>query len=572
MTTMNKYIKKAVLMGCMASAFTLTACIDEVEPTTVASENQVANSTEAQQALVNGLVATLVEYDTYGYDGTLWDWGYPCQMFYREVMGEDFAIESPSYDYWTDIETGTYLTTAVNYSYYYYYRIVRNANELAKSINPATATELSRNYLGLAHAFRALAYLDMTRMYEWKDCGIAELDNEAAEKQVKGLTVSIVTENTTNEQARNNPRAPFYTMYRFIYSDLQKAKSYLEGYTRNNKAEADQSVAYGLLARFWLELGSRFEDAPDDLATQLAHENDADGYAALDIQTARDCFENAIICARQAMTFGYTPLTCEEWHNPKTGFNSASSNAWMWGAIVNSQEQVNPYYWNSFVASIASETTYGPRYDNIFRTMSKALYDQIPDADWRKTSWVDPLDVNASTVPAKYQTNLKDSEWKELCAYANLKFRPGNGATEDYDEGLIADVPMMRIEEMYFIEAEALAHTAGVSNGAEALTRFIQTYRYTDEYQCEAADLQTFNKELMQQKRIEFWGEGILYFDYKRLKRTVTRDYDGSNWPESMRLNSVPGYVPGWMNVYVPEWEKERNPAVVLNPDPSGRV
>jgi hypothetical protein len=34
--------------------------------------------------------------------------------------------------------------------------------------------------------------------------------------------------------------------------------------------------------------------------------------------------------------------------------------------------------------------------------------------------------------------------------------------------------------------------------------------------------------ELILQKRIEFWGEGIIYWDYKRLELSVTRGYSGT--------------------------------------------
>lgn len=572
MTIINTFLRKAPLACCLCGVLTWTACIDEVEPTTVATESQVAKSPQAQQALVNGLVSTLVDFDTYGTDGGLQDWGYPCQIFYREVLGEDCAVKDPSYDYWGYVENGSYLNATTYYTYYYYYRLIRIANLLINSIQPETANTTQLGYLGQAYTFRAMAYMDLARMFEWKNCGIATLDQKAVNNHVLGLTVPIVTEQTTNEQSRNNPRVSFYIMNRFILSDLKKAENYLSNYARSNKGETDLSVVYGLQARFWLEAATRFEDAPEDLSTQLNHESDADGYSALNIQSAREAYEQALRYARLAQTCGYAPLSQEEWHNPKTGFNDANSNAWMWGAVMNSKEQANlTYYWNSFVASIASETSYGPRYANGFRTITKSLYDQIPDADWRKTSWIDPADAGNETVPAAYKTSLTDSEWKELCEYANLKFRPGEGNTDDYTVGLVADVPMMRIEEMFFIEAEALAHSNGVGAGAAALTSFINTYRYTDgSYQCSATTLNDFTQELMLQKRIEFWGEGIIYFDYKRLKLPITRQYEGSNWPSSFQLNSKPGYVAGWLNYFIPDFEKERNPAIVLNPDPSG--
>ena len=76
----------------------------------------------------------------------------------------------------------------------------------------------------------------------------------------------------------------------------------------------------------------------------------------------------------------------------------------------------------------------------------------------------------------------------------------------------------------------------------------------------------------MVQRRIEFWGEGINFFDYKRLGRAVTRRYDGSNYEEDYQLNSIEGYTAPWMNYMIPETEKDRNVAVVIAPNPSGVI
>ena len=47
----------------------------------------------------------------------------------------------------------------------------------------------------------------------------------------------------------------------------------------------------------------------------------------------------------------------------------------------------------------------------------------------------------------------------------------------------------------------------------------------------------------MVQRRIELWGEGLVMFDYKRLNLPVQRNYVGSNYEASYRLNSYSGYV-----------------------------
>lgn len=130
---------------------------------------------------------------------------------------------------------------------------------------------------------------------------------------------------------------------------------------------------------------------------------------------------------------------------------------------------------------------------------------------------------------------------------------------------------MMRVEEMYFIEAEALAASQGVAAGVNALNSFMTTYRYP-EYNCQATTLDDFRKELILQKRIEFWGEGIIFWDYKRLELPVKRGYPGTNAPVGYRMNSIEGYCAPWFNIFFSKFESLKNTAIVLNPDPSAVI
>ena len=293
-----------------------------------------------------------------------------------------------------------------------------------------------------------------------------------------------------------------------------------------------------------------------------------------------DCYAKAAEYAQKAIhSDGYKPLTQAEWTDVKTGFNTAN-DSWMFGTLVNSKEQINTAAWYTFLGWMCSESTWGMPNYNAYRCIGKALYDKISEKDWRRYSWVNPDDAGEqkdaegkACVPAGYETQLSASQWANLPAYANLKFRAGSGSNDVLETGLIASLPLMRVEEMYFDYFEAIAHTQSVAAAAQALQNFVNTYRYTDDsYQCEATDMDSFIQALMVQRRIELWGEGLVMFDYKRLNLPVQRNYVGSNYEASYRLNSYSGYVAPWMNYMIPEDEKDRNPAVVLPPNPSGVI
>ena len=355
---------------------------------------------------------------------------------------------------------------------------------------------------------------------------------------------------------------------------FSKAEEYLKNYQSTEIAVPDVDVVRGFMARFWLELGTRFSTVPEDLATQLAHEGDDDGYDALGITTAKDCFANAAEKAKEVIDYsGCVPMSKSQWYNPTTGFNKANS-AWVWGGSLSKKEQLGEYYY-SWMGTMSSESdafSMGAQCLT-YRMISARLFSNIPDGDWRKKTWVAPEDAGANAVPEGYSTLLSDSEWKKLPAYANLKYHPNEGEMVDYYIGCLCDIPFMRIEEMYFIYFEALAHTQGAAVASQQLTNFMNTYRYSDgSFNLNTSDVQELTDAIFINKSIELWGEGLMFFDYKRLKKAVVRTYPGTNYLERQRLNSYDNYVAPWMNAFISEYEQGTNPAVVLNPDATGLV
>lgn len=568
-------IKLNILLCAIAATVMAAGCIDETNPTGQATPEQLTSSSSLEY-LTNSLPSFLITWDTYGGLGNTNDWGYPCFMFMREACGEDFPCYSQGYNYWSYLENAQALLYLYYYPFNYYYAFAKLANNVITAASEADLDNnaSARHYLGVAYGYRALCYLDLARLYEYKKTGIESLDSEAESKGMMGLTVPIVTPDMSRVQLSSNPSVPFQTMYRFIMNDLNMAEQYIDGFTRGDKSYMDESVIYGLKTRLYLELATRFENSPEDLSTFLAADGGDDGYGTVGIKTADECYAKAAEYAQKAIGAGsYSPLTEAQWMDANTGFNTAQPS-WMFGTLVTTQEQVNvSYYWNNFFGEIASEATWGMMDYGNYRMIGADLYSKIGDGDWRKRSWVAPEDAGKTEVPDGYVTNLTGDGWAKLPAYANLKFRPGSGSLDDKVTGMIASVPLMRVEEMYFDYFEAIAHTDGVSAAASALQDFINTYRYTDNsYKCSASDMDSFITELMVQRRIEFWGEGINMFDYKRLALQVRRSYDGSNYFEDQKLNSIKGYVAPWMNFVIPEVEKSSNPSIITGPNPSGSI
>lgn len=573
-----------ITLAIVAITFGFTSCIDSIEPSEVLTSDQVRKIPSSQEGLINGILSYMITFDSWGSgDDPVNDWGYPCQMFYREILGADIPVYSSNYSYWTTVESGVNTRFKAYYTYRFYYDFIATCNNVTSVVDPATASPTSKNYLGIALAYRAMAYLDIARQFEFKKTGIASLDDKATKNGIWGLTVPIVTEKTTKEMQRHNPRAPFYKMYRFILTDLNHAEEYLANYTRPDKNLPNLSVVYGLKARLWMEMASRFDQSSADLNAAIAAEDSASiEYDKLGITTARECYEKARTYARKAAS-GYSPVTETQWHSTQDGFNK-DNQAWMWKLAYTTREQIS-YLYCTFTSTVTSETNWGLAGTyGATRMIGSALYDKMPESDWRRYSWIDPDAAGTHEGYEKYDsitigtkkerlTLLDEEAWKQLPAYANIKFRPAKGNITDTYEGQFISLPLMRMEEMVFIDIEATAHLDGVAAGVTALKDFMNTYRYTDNsYQANnVTTMEDFIKELMVQKRIEFWGEGITYFDYKRLALQIRRK-DNTNYEPSARINSKEGYVCPWMNFFILEYETHNNVACKPNPDTSGSL
>ncbi len=529
----------------------LTGCIEETFPSSYATADQVGKDPMALSTIVNSLSNYLIDYKTYGGSTDYTDAGIPGMMIARDAMCEDIPVSDASMDWYRFHPLGTCTGWGAN-PYYYFYTFADKINDVLKSVDIDALEGESAHMVGNLLGYRAMVYFDLARMYEFQPTSFAGLDDEAKNNGILGKTVPIIeARDYTVEELVRNPRAPFYTMYRFIMEDLNNAERLLKDYERPKVSLLDQSVIYGFKARLWLEMASRFDRSSEDLATQLAAEGSDDGYDDLEINTALDCYNKAIEYADKVIASGYSPLTSKEWHDPVNGFNKPTSS-WIWGSYITTYAE-SPGRWYSFCTWMCSDADWGwPAGYGAYRCISKKLFDSMPDEDWRKTSWISPEDAGNASALNKYSTN-NTAKFASLPAYANLKFHVPD--ITEYSNGLVTCVPFMRVEEMYLLKAEALYHTSGIGSAVSELEKFVNIYRYTeDTYQCEATDYNSFIEELMIQRRIELWGEGLVFFDYKRLHLGINRAYPGTNYLELYRLVTPSGYVAPWMNCYISEY------------------
>jgi hypothetical protein len=193
------------------------------------------------------------------------------------------------------------------------------------------------------------------------------------------------------------------------------------------------------------------------------------------------------------------------------------------------------------------------------------LWNKIPDTDVRKGWWVDenlesPLLEGLKWPGFDDVANADDGGDAKLpyLPYTNVKFGCNPIATDVNEE----DMPLMRVEEMILIQAEAKAHSdAGTAKSI--LENFVKTYR-DPSYSADAGG-RTLLDEIWFQRRVELWGEGFGVFDNLRLDKPIVRSHgEGtSNIADAFRFN-LDSQDP-WLRMRFPQGEMNTNFGIVDN-------
>ena len=534
---MKNILKYTAIFSVLASVVT-TGCIKEVFPTgSSISAEQATASSDALKSMT-GAIANYAANAEWASNDIHQFYGYPSLCVQREVLGNDFTIMSNPYGWYTSEQENLGMTAnsaIVRIPWFIYTKLIAYSNDVIR-MNPdlEAINDLNKGYVGAAYAYRALAMIDMAQVYEFK------ANKYTSKEGIEGLTAPYLHENMTVEYAKNNPRLPKAEYLEKIYESLDAAVTLLDGHTPStDKTLPDLAVAYGLYARAKMYEG--------------------------DYAKAKEYAEMALAAG------SYSPLTKEQWTSVSTGFNDADSQqSWMLCTRTSSESIVVKRGIVNFVSYMTTEQIFGYAGPaaGAYPMVDAKFYSQIPDTDFRKLSWKAPaghvLESQNIFVPA----TAKYPGSSALPEYASVKFRPGDANPDDYLTSAATDFPMMRMEEMKFIIAEC---DARISNSSAALVEIVKTRN--PEYTCTASNNDLI-REVLFQKRIEFWGEGIVFFDYKRCPELlqINRGYAGTNHPELARFN-CDGLAP-WFNMPIDGVEAQDNKALseTNNPDPSSTV
>ena len=527
MKTYNKIIS-AFVIGSLA----LGSCADlDTFPqggtfTDEQKQDVVGMIPERLAADIVGMYASnLVQYPVFGSSRRGDDFGYPAVCLSNDLNGPDMVGPNSGYNWFTTCSE--YSDRSITYANPYmrwalFYNQIKLANDILNSIPNDTDNPTLKAYRGQAQAVRAFDYLNLAPYFQFRYKGNEEKP-----------CIPLVDENMGADA--NNPRATVQEVYTFIMEDLNAAIADLDGFVRNNKGEIDQQVAYGLRARANLYM-ENWQAAADD--------------------------------AEKAMA-GYTPYERTELTKPMFVDSNESGNGWMWSLeITEADYNANNSLisWPGVIGSFC-EGSYSAGVGT-YKSINVLLFNMIPNTDVRKGWWVD-ANLHSDNLTGQSWRGLAfgddiatlaipDQAKEPFFPYTNVKFGMYGGLGNNVAAN---DWPLMRVEEMILIQAEAIAMAGNLGTGKQILEDFVKGYR-NPQYTSRATTPADFQNEVWFQRRVELWGEGFSMADVMRLGKNVVRVKSGvaSNFPEAYQFNLAADDP--WLLMRIPQAETNANTGI----------
>ncbi|MDR3286206.1 MAG: RagB/SusD family nutrient uptake outer membrane protein [Prevotellaceae bacterium] len=461
--------RKILILSIILTSLLALSCSEDylnTSPTSSSGTETIFSTTKNAKQAVNGL-AKLMNIQYLGVQGMNGEG--TIKMWYGNYPGAHFSINLPG---WAPITNSDYLKNYTSqylyFPWYYYYRIIGNANTIILNIDNASGPDAEKKYIkAQALSYRAYSFMMLAQLYclRWSD------SNSGA-----SLGLILRTDASDGDMARST----LAETYKRIYDDLDEAITlYSEsGIHRNNSLnyEIDIEVAYATYAR-----------------------------AALNMQDYSKAAEMAV----KART-NY-PLMSET--DYRAGFCNPTPE-WIWSVWGSSDETI---YYYSFLAYIAYNSN-ATQVLNYPKCISKELFDKISDTDIRKGLFLNPADFtpayNASTGQYSNATVIEAvrarGTFSTAGIYAYMQFKikcndmPGVGHVNNF-----------RSSEMYLIEAEAKYFQNDATGAQNALITLNKTSGRDPSYTCTKTGTDLLN-EIKIYRGLELWGEGFDWFDLKR--------------------------------------------------------
>jgi hypothetical protein len=468
---------KYLFIGFAATVLVSSCAQEQLEtsPTTAVAGTTMTQSNDAAMIALNGLYRSMYTSGWSTTGNTHQCFGISAYNLMADVMGDDHIMSKQGSGwFWFDAiyNVKSRYTSSAWRSYdvwYAYFTYIANVNYLIameKDLDPA---DIDKMYvIGQAYAVRAYSYFMLAQTFARTVVG-----------HESDPCVPIYTE-PTSASTTGQPRATVKEVYDVINSDIAKAVEYLQK-SQNTTIDTDDKsyitypVALGIQARI-----------------ALTQEN-----WALAAQAA----EAAIATCK----YRIQPVEPSSYAINQTNFiNNVAADNVMWGAAIIA-DQVGMYA--SLYAHMDFEADLYAGPSRASKQINKDTYALMSENDSRRCWW-DPS--NPSNGDGGYQ--------QEKFHFSSLSTWLG-------------DYVFMRIEEMYLIAAEAYCMQGNDTKAQELLNTLVKTRDAS--YNCTRTGTAmgkltsdrtgSLREAIIDQRRIELWGEYGRIYDIRRLKQGFKR-------------------------------------------------
>ena len=439
---MKLYKISALMLG---AALLTVSCndIDEQVPEGRALTKEQSQETntaipERVQATFTGMFTMMGKPKTaYPASSRADDFGFVMAAISLDIEGADMFMQDNNYN-WFSV-CGEYSSRTANYAnpyirYVIPYRQIGIANEVIAAFPEDTEDANAINQIAQARAIRAFDYMALAPYFQF---GYQTPKDKPC---VPILSAGV--------DYANNPRATVEEVWAYIMEDLNYAVEHLTE-KRSSKDQINKNVALGLRARANLFMGN-YAAAASDAAAAME---------------------------------GYEPYSIAEVSVPK--FYDLADHNWIWGISITPEiAEVFKYGTSASWINAFSGYSYSAGTQNT-PCINILLWNKIPETDvrkgwwldgskhspnWAGLTWTDPTSGASATGDDMADFTYDDK--LEFLPYTNIKFGMKEGVGTIVNNN---DWPLMRVEEMILIQAEALAKSGNEAQGRQILENFVKT-------------------------------------------------------------------------------------------------
>lgn len=564
-------MKKNILIKGVAAALvagSLGSCSSDylqLAPETNITNSTVESTVDGAQLALYGLCRSM--YTNYDLADVMFLNGEPTySTFYGDLMSADFyyalwASRPVLYTNWSLYQN--YNNWLNQFAWIYPYNLISQANTILEGIDTAEGDEKTRDFIkAQALTFRAHGYWRLLQLFapRWEDS-----DN--------GKAMSVVLRDKPGVEGA--PRVDMNTILNLIYSDLDTAIGLYEscGKSRRYTWEPDLSVAQATYARVAI----------------LKHD-----------------YPKAQEMAKAARA-KYPIMSADDY---KAGFAEETSE-WMWCNNMDPTDMYLGYWaWGAQYACNGAYTSFWGRgsgsisidlYREAVAHFGKqdvrctlfwtpdALDDVVPTSIKRRLTgdmfwndrYIDPSNMNMNGLQVQMTRSIEyfgaemtpggdPEKWgrkpytPDSDAESGTFVIPFGANYKFWASGTYSNTqyPFLRASEMLLTEAEAAYYNNDLTTARACLEEL--NNKRTTGYSCNLSG-QALLDEIRVCRRIELWGEGQNWFDYKRWNIPMERrawvkdDPTSGSWPLTHAWRHETDYVKGW-TMAIPITEVDYNP------------